>query len=222
MESSSKDCKKMAVYRLDKIAMDVRVALDQNMASSQLVEIGDVDTLALNEIIRSKVVEAVRKVHNEAPLHLLDGGYNFGDSLYWMKHESGWVLLPENFMRLVVFEMDDWSRAIFYAFSPGDAEYERQHSRVKGLRGTAQRPICFISMRPEGRVLEFFSCKSKEAQVSRAVYLPYPVVDRDGGIEICSRCYEAVIYTIASLVSMTIGEIEKGSMFNELAKSYLT
>jgi hypothetical protein len=71
----------MNVYRLEEIAKDVRIAIDRNSNSNALVEIGDVDTLALDDIIMSKVVEAVRRVHSDAPVHLLDGGYSFGDAL---------------------------------------------------------------------------------------------------------------------------------------------
>lgn len=211
----------MTVYPLDKIAEDVRIALDQNMSSDALTEIGDVDTLALNDIIRSKIVEAVKRIHSEAPPYLLDGGYNFGDAVYWMDNESGWVLLPEDFMRFVVFQMDDWSRPVFFANNTDDAEYDLQSSRFKGIRGTAQRPICFISIRPEGRVLEFFSCKSEDAKVSRAVYLPYPQVDDYDSIEICQRCYDAVVYTTAALVLITFGDTDKSNVLNELAKSSL-
>lgn len=211
----------MTVYHLDEIAGDVRIALDQNTTSDVLKEIGDVDTLALNDIIKSKIIEAVKRVHSSAPPYLLDGGHNFGDEVYWQKCESGWVLLPEDFMRFVVFQMSDWERAVFYPISVDDPEYEKQSSRFKGIRGTTQRPVCAISIRPEGRVLEFYSCKSQDATVSRAVYLPYPQIDKYGAIEICQRCYDAVVYTIAALVLTTFGDVEKSSALNELAKSVL-
>ena len=211
----------MTVYHLDEIAGDVRIALDQNTTSDVLKEIGDVDTLALNDIIKSKIIEAVKRVHSSAPPYLLDGGHNFGDEVYWQKCESGWVLLPEDFMRFVVFQMSDWERVVFYPIYVDDPEYEKQSSRFKGIRGTTQRPVCAISIRPEGRVLEFYSCKSQDATVSRAVYLPYPKIDKYGAIEICQRCYDAVVYTIAALVLTTFGDVEKSSALNELAKSVL-
>lgn len=123
-------------------------------------------------------------------------------------------------MRFVVFQMDDWVRAVFNPISTDDAEYELQSSRFKGIRGNPQRPVCAIAIRPEGRVLEFYSCKGNDAKVSRAVYLPYPRVDRHGGVEICSRCYDAVVYTVAALVLATFGDT-KSSTFSELAKSVL-
>lgn len=200
---------------------DVRICLDQNMESDALIESGDIDTLALDDIIRSKILEAVQRVHMDAPNYLLEGGHNFGDAVYWRELESGWVLLPPDFMRLVVFEMDDWEQAVYQAISTDDPEYEKQRSRFKGIRGTAQRPVCAIAIRPEGRVLEFYSCKSKNAQVSRAMYIPYPKIDEDNGVDICERCYNAVVYTAAGLTLLTCGEVEKGNAVSELAQTFL-
>lgn len=209
------------IFQIDKIMQDVRICLDQNMESDALIESGDIDTLALDEIIKSKILEAVQRVHMDAPNYLLEGGHNFGDAVYWRELESGWVLLPPDFMRLVVFEMDDWEQAVYQAISTDDPEYEKQRSRFKGIRGTAQRPVCAIAIRPEGRVLEFYSCKSKNAQVSRAMYIPYPKIDEDNGVDICERCYNAVIYTAAGLTLLTCGEVEKGNAVSELAQTFL-
>lgn len=84
----------MKVYRLDEIAKDVRIAMDQNMSSDTLIGFDDVDTLSLNDIIKSKVTDAVKRIHSTAPAYLLDGGNNFGDAIYWKELESGWCLLP--------------------------------------------------------------------------------------------------------------------------------
>lgn len=194
------------IFQIDKIMQDVRVCIDQNMASDALLKVDDIDTLSLDEIIRSKIVEAVRRVHLQAPSYLLENGHNFGDALYWGDMESGWVLLPDDFMRLIVFQMDDWERAVYTAISSDDAEYKKQRSRFKGIRGTAEKPVCAIVVRPEGKALEFYSCKSEDAQVSKAVYMPYPTIDADGGVDIAERCYMFVIYTIAALTFITLND----------------
>lgn len=209
------------IYQIDKIMQDVRICIDQNMTSDALLNIGDIDTLSLDEIIRSKILEAIERVHLSAPNYLLECGHNFGDAVYWGDLESGWVLLPEDFMRLVVFEMDDWEQAVYQAITTDDQEYEKQHSRFKGLRGTSQRPVCALGIRPEGRVLEFYSCKSKDAQVSRAIYIPYPKIDDDGGVDVSERCYHAVVYTAAGLTLITCGEEAKGSNLSEIAQTFL-
>lgn len=209
------------IFQIDKIMQDVRICLDQNMESDALIESGDIDTLALDEIIKSKILEAIQRVHRDAPNYLLEGGHNFGDAVYWRELESGWVLLPKDFLRLVVFEMDDWEQAVYQAISTDDPEYQKQRSRFKGIRGTAQRPVCVIAIRPEGRVLEFYSCKSTDAQVSRAMYIPYPSIDDDGGVDVCERCYNAVVYTAAGLTLITCGEVERGNNVSELAQTFL-
>lgn len=213
----------MAVYRLEKIERDVRIALDRNGSSEALAIIGDVDTLTIDEIIESKIVEAVKRIHSSAPAHLLDGGHSFVDkaAVYWKELESGWVLLPEDFMRFVAFKMSDWQHAVFTCMSTDDAEYQLQSSPFKGVRGTAQNPKCFIVVRPEGRALEFYSSKTRNAEITQAVYLPYPEIDELRSVEICSKCYNAVVYTVAALVVATLGDTDKSNIFNELAKSSL-
>lgn len=208
----------MTVYRIENIAKDVRIALDRNGSSDALADIGDVDTLTIDEIIISKIIEGVKHVHSTAPAYLIDGATSFADNVNWGDKESGWIPLPNDFMRFVSFKMDDWSRPVYSCSTTDDIEYEKQSSRFKGLRGTSQKPLCFI--RPEGRALEFYSSKSTDAEVEMATYLPYPQIESDS-VKICSRCYNAVIYTIAALVLMTFGDAEKSNVFNELAKSSL-
>lgn len=196
---------------------DVRVCIDENTTSDALVQNQDIDTLSLNDIIKSKIVEAVRRVHSSAPYYLLENGHNFGDALYWCDLESGFVLLPDDFMRLLVFKMDDWEQAVYTAISPDDPLYSQQHSRFKGIRGTAEKPICAIVVRPEGKALEFYSCKSEDAMVSQAVYMPFPSIDKDGGVDIAERCYDAVIYTAAALTLVTLGEDTRAKTLLDLA-----
>lgn len=208
------------VYKITHIARDVRIAIDENKTSEQLIADDDIDTLSLEEIIRSKIVEAVRRVITEAPTHLLDGGVPFGDAIYWRNQCSGWILLPDDFMRLVIFKMNDWERPVYEPITAADPQYQLQFSRYKGLRGNPQKPVVAIVSRAEGRALELFSCKSQNATVEQAVYIPQPRVDCDGGINIPERCYMSVVYETASLVLATIGNALSSTM-SELSKQLL-
>ena len=208
------------VYKILHIARDVRIAIDENKTSEQLIADEDIDTLSLEEIVRSKIVEAVRRVVTEAPTHLLDGGEPFGDAIFWRSQCSGWTLLPEDFMRLVIFKMSDWERPVYEPITAADPQYQLQFSRYKGLRGNPQKPVVAIVSRAEGRALELFSCKSQNATVEQAVYIPLPKVDCDGGINIPERCYMSVVYEAASLVLATIGNALSSTM-SELSKQLL-
>lgn len=209
------------IYRIAEMARDVRIALDQNNTSEQLVTTGDIDTLSLDEIIRSKIEEAARRVETAAPVHLLEEGHSFGDAVYWGQYESGWVLLPDDFMRLIAFRMSDWERTVYAAISADDPLYQKQSSRYKGIRGNIQKPVCAIVNLAEGKALEFYSCSSTDAYVSRASYLPFPKVDEDGGIDISEKCYMAVVYMTAALTLLTCGEADKASAMTDLSKTFL-
>lgn len=209
------------VYKVNDIARDVKVALDLNNTSEPLAETGDIDTLTLDEMIESKILDGVRLAEIAAPSYLLEQGHNFGESIYWGEMESGWTPLPDDFMRLVVFRMSDWERPVYTAISTADKEYLKQSSRYKGIRGNPQRPVCAIAVRPEGRVLEFYSCRTTDAAVTQGVYLPEPTIDSYGGIDISERCYRGTVYAIAALTAMACGSTEKGKTLSELSKTML-
>lgn len=209
------------IVKVDKMAGDIRVALDNDRNSGTLASLGDVDTLSIDNIIRSKVTDAVEAVERACPVYKLESGRNFGDAVYWHDGDtSGRVLLPDDFMRLMVFKMSDWERPVYAALGSDDEGYNRQFSRWKGLRGTAQKPVAAIVTRPEGRALEFWSCKSQEATVERAVYAALPRIDRDGGIEVSPRCYRAAVYYAAGLTAQALGD-ESAKTYFEIAKTMM-
>lgn len=204
------------LYTIDNIIRDVRVALDNNMTSAALAGFGDEETLTIDDIIRSKVEDAVMRVESRAMPQLLDMGYTFGHAACINADGSGFILLPDDFMRLVVFRMSDWKRPVFTAIDDSDPEYAKQFSAAKGVRGNIFRPVCAIVPRAEGHALEFFS-SGADAYVAQAAYRPWPKADANGGIDISRRCYESVVYTIASLALMTLGEFEKANAMASLA-----
>lgn len=209
------------IKQIDDIVKDVRIAIDENASSAALIAEGDLDTLTLDDIIKSKIADSVKKVEMNAPVHLLDSGLNFGDSgVYWNANLSGWIILPDDFMRMLVFRMSDWERNVFYTIDASDELYALQSSPFKGIRGNPQRPVCAITLRAEGKVLEFFSCDSKEATVQQAVYLAVPKVE-DGGIHICEKCYSSVVYYIAALTEQTVGNTDAAKLFLELSNNLL-
>lgn len=209
------------MYKIETVSQDVRIAIDENKTSEQLLGDEDIDTLSLNEIVRSKIEEAVRRVETTAPAFLLEEGHTFGDSVFWEDNNSGWTLLPDDFMRLIAFRMNDWERTCYNAISVDDPLYDLQSSRFMGVRGNVQKPVCAVVNRAEGKALEFYSCKSEEAYVKRATYLPYPKIDDEEGIDISERCYTAVVYTTAALVLTAYGANDRAEQLNALAKSIM-
>ena len=202
------------------MAKAVRVAIDMNHNSTPLLADEDLDTESFDEIIYAKLCDAVRMVEMEAPLSLLEQGHQFGDAVTWMEDGKGWILLPDDFMRLVVFKMSDWRYAISEAITQDDPIYIRQFSKWKGISGNPERPVVAIVNRAEGHALEFFSCHDDTATVDQAVYIPLPKIDADGGIDVSEKCYRAAVYRAAGLALASIGDQLSTTMI-ELSKSLL-
>ena len=205
----------------EEMARAVRVAIDMNKGDEPLIMEGDTDTLTFDEIIYAKLADAVRLVETEAPLFMLESGHDFGDNdTYIGEDGKGFIILPNDFMRLISFCMSDWRRTVHEAISESDPQYALQSSRFKGICGNPEKPVVAIVRRSEGKVLEFYSCKTEEASVAQATYLPIPKIDRDGGIDVAEDCYRAAVYRTASLALASVGDQLSTTML-EISKSLL-
>lgn len=211
-------------YGIEKIKEDVRIAIDENAQSEAFIDNADEDTLTLNQIIESKIEEAVRTVESIAQLHLVGEGEVFAENIVWFGEPGnggGYTLLPSDFLRLITFQMSDWSYPVSTAISQDSPLYPLQKSRYPGVRGCPQRPVVAIVPRAIGITLEFYSCTSGEnAHVIRARYLPVPKIE-DGQIEICERIYKAVVLQCASMVSVTVGNTQLAEYFNKQTELYI-
>ena len=205
-------------YQVSDLVKEIRVAIDSNLKSDQLTGISDMDTLALEEIIGSKIAEAARIVVLNAPSYLLDGGDSLGTTVTW-NGTSGRMTLPEDFLRLVVFKMSDWSRVVTVPISETDPLYAQQSSRWAGVRGNPQKPVVAIVPSSNGLVLEFYS--SKSGSVAQATYIALPKVT-DGKIKLCEKLHDATVYYAAYLTAISTGETALAeallSIVNELNK----
>lgn len=154
--------------------------------------------LSLSERIEARIEAAAAEVVLSAPLSLLERGHTFGTSIYWEPGQTwGYTPLPHDFLRLVAFEMSDWSMAVTEPITPEHPEYWQQRLPYRGLGGNPRLPICAVVNRPEGLVLEFYSCASTDAYVSQAFYAPRPTVV-DGAIDLCENLYHKIIKEIAN------------------------
>lgn len=196
-------------YNVSTLKTEIRIALDHNESSQPLSALGDIDTLTLEDIIGSKIADAARIVEASAPRSLLDSGKAFGDSIGWdgeAGYGSGHIHLPDDFLRLVTFQMSDWSYAITEAITDDSEAYAMQRSRYAGIKGSPQKPVVAIVQQPIGLVLEFYSSYSGDnAYVKKARYIPIPRIV-DGKIDICEKLRSAVVYYAAYMTALSIGE----------------
>ena len=195
-------------YNVSDIVREAKVALDENVDSTPLSGLGDIDTLTMEEIVESKVVAAARIIETNAPAHLLDSGRAFGESIGWdgqPGYGAGYIHLPDDFLRLVCFQMSDWDYAVTAAITEDSPLYQMQRSRFAGVRGNPQKPVVAITSQPIGLVLEFFSCYSGEnAFIKKARYIPIPRI-RNHKIDLCEKLKPAIVYYTAYLAALSLG-----------------
>lgn len=157
---------------LNTLVSMVKVVMDRNMDSTPLETIGDVDTLAVNDIIKQAIPNAARIVEQAAPFHLLGRGEPFSGTVYWPGEigvGSGHIQLPDDFLRLVCFQMSDWvmpaRQSIIFATSRpisgnGSTIFDSGNGAAKNSRHSsglmaifAVRSACGIFTLPQGFVL---------------------------------------------------------------------
>lgn len=211
-------------YPVEQLVREAKVAIDENVSSEPLASLVDLDTLTLDEIIRSKVEDAARLVEEGAAHYLLDAGKSFGASVEWESQEgygAGKVNLPSDFMRLVTFRMSDWFKPVTEAITEDHPLYIQQTSRYLGVRGNPERPVVAIVHGSAGQVLEFYSCSAGPGvRVAVAKYLPIPTI-KDGYIDLCPKLERAVVYRLASMACAIVGHSDLAALLlgtsNELA-----
>lgn len=204
---------------VDNIVEEARVALDRNNNSTPLASLGDVDTLTIDEIIRSKVEDAARLVHLYADHSLLDEGI-LSAATPATKTVGGWkrfiYTLPDEFLRLVTANVTGWDYPVTEAIDESHPNYAQQFSQYGGIHGNPQHPVaCIVRSGNQigdsfgKRQLVLFSVPSSAQNASPEYsYITRPTIHtNDNDVEVinlCPRLMRAVVYRTASLAAMTL------------------
>lgn len=211
-------------YSVTDLVSQVRVALDLNCVDNQLITANDRDTLLIDRLIESKLPHAARIVETDAPAHLLDSGRAFGDTIGWPGDIGvgyGVIHLPDDFMRLVCFQMSDWSRPVTEAITEESPLYDLQRSSIAGLHGSPENPVVAITKQPVGLVLEFYSCTAgTSVTLRRARYIPVPRIV-SGGINLCEKLKDAIVHYCAHLVAASTGHFEQSAALLKISESLM-
>lgn len=211
------------LYDLAQIKRDVRTILDENIPSNSLLE--DVGTLSVDEVIESRILDAIRSVEYSAPVHLINESEEMEcESIAWFgdKGKSGGsIKLPSDFLRLVSFRMNDWHKAVTTAIGADSPQYAKQKSPFAGVRGNATRPVVAIVHEDGINYLEFYSCSGGEGvEVADARYLKMPEAMQDR-VFVVSNLYTAMLYECAYLVGVTLS-LPNIELLRNVAKEHLS
>ncbi len=220
----------MKNYDVSNIISDVRIAIDQNTSDTDLSGFGDVDTLELADVVKSKIVDAAWMIESAAPVYMCaDGVLATGITTTKQKvydtDESYYALadVKDDFLRLVSFWMSDWVKPVHNPITPDDDEYAVQKSRIEGVRGNQERPV--LVMRPSyyekkegcnGNAFEAYSTSAESTASYKYVTIPEIKNEK---ISLCERLYKAVVYATAYLTALAYNADAQAERLLSIARS---
>ena len=213
---------------VDGLVKEVRITLDENQTESAYLE-SNTDNMELDEIIRSKLIDAARSVIETAPVDLLEASVlpTGTEAIHTNEDGSGYVELPDDFLRLVRFKLKNWKRAVIYVEEEGSEGDEIQRNEF--TRGTYIKPACVFSHDSGGnRIMEYFtagkgSSGGYDHTVETALYVPVPSIDNSGGsgtIGIPHLLRPCIVNYCAGLTEVTRGNTQQADVFFKIATSY--
>ncbi len=221
------------------------------MTSTALTGIGDPDTLSLDELVESKIIDASVSVILAAPVDMLsDIAANISGSVTYSIHSPkiGILNLPPDFLRLVAFKMSSWPYTLYQALDYTSPEYIPAHSPY-GVVGTKDRPLLFLMpggtyAEPENdsgdeplsgevslenvatgsvatSLLEICCPSGSNDSVKIAKYAKRPVITGSSSITLGSQLYRPTVYYAAYLVAQALQDVEGASRLLEICNSLL-
>lgn len=199
---------------------EVRVALDENKTESSYLSTVT-DNMELDEIIKSKLLDAVRSVLENCPVWMLDGE-TMSTSVESNADGTGSISLPNDFLRLVALQMNGWDAPVFFVEPSGTQKALMQKN--KWLRGNPNRPVLVFSKGSSGaRVIEYYSVGGDSAAVKLAVYVKIPSIVTSSNKEYLNFpqiLRQPIVSYCAGLVSVVRGNAEQAKSFIQLAEAH--
>lgn len=210
----------------DEIVSAVRICMDE-IGLNDASFMDGTDNAALDTIIRSKIVDALRYVHGNADTDMLTPDAeaeidckptdtttdNAELAGVIDKKKKVSIVLPTDLMRLCYVKLGEWVMALSEYILWTDKEYAKlQDSHATG---TWERPQMALTLKKDKkRVLELYSAKGIEATTCYMGYMEEPS-DSGDGYNISDKLYVAFIYYITGLVLLTLKDEHADSMFNQ-------
>lgn len=198
---------------------EVRITLDENRQESSYLN-SDTNNMELNEIIRSKLVDATRSILSVCPIDILESKPITITTDNQVKNEdgSGYIVLPDDFLRLSQFKLSSWNRVVTNVAEEGSTIALMQHNSF--TRGTPLKPVCVFGHNASGkRTIEYYIGKDNSHGVEKALYVGLPSIS-DNKLEIPGILRFHIIHYCAGLVEVSRGNTPHADAFFKIANNF--
>ncbi|MBQ7822760.1 MAG: hypothetical protein IJ338_01055 [Bacteroidaceae bacterium] len=179
-------------------------------------EVLQTDSVGIERYIEAKLPEAIRQVLLSAPSGIIEA-VPFDSTLLPQKKQdgSGMVHLPDDWMRMILFKMKGWNRAVTAFLTEEDPFSACQQNLF--LRGGSSKPVCVVGHASDGRLALFYyslPAYVRVHEIEQALYLPVPKAV-DGTYDFPRRLMPEVCYMCAALVYDILGRPDMAAMMKE-------
>lgn len=159
--------------------------------------------------------EAGRRIVLTAPVHTLGEGFDLSDAPLTPRRDgSGVVRLPVNFMRLIIFRMDGWSRPVTMPIRSDHPLYRKQFNKY--TRGGTAKPVCALIK--GDTELEYFSLpEGMPHKIEEARYFGYEKADDRYPKELI----EVTAWQLAALVLSSMTDTNGANVCQQKVNEYL-
>jgi len=198
----------------------VKSKIDELTASGDtlIVDVGLEDSKPIDVIIESLLDESAKEVLLKAPIHRLNvSSHSAVASIDPARSYTGYITLPDDYVRLVEFKMEEWERPVVEFHANNSLVAQRQHN--KWLRVKTSKPVAVLSSRVSGGsvipVVEYYSVRQSHI-VSRFLYIKKDVAEN-----LPDWMGDALTWICASKVLTIFGKSEMGKLALENAVGFL-
>lgn len=182
----------------------------------------DEDTIKIDEYIKSCIGDALSLIILNSGIKGINPKKNTETKPSKNDDGSGYIILPDDFVKLLAFRMDGWKRTVSVAF-PLDSEEAKRQANIY-TRGGENKPVCILSYSQEGKkTLEYYSvADGKEHTVSLFVYEASYNSETGVNIESSDPLFYALCYMTASLVYSIFENPNTAKEMQTIAVNYLS
>lgn len=136
----------------------VKSKIDEISSSDELlVPVGIEDNKPYDTIIETLLDESAIEVLLKAPFYRLTISNSTSLEIVKKDSNTGIIILPTDFLRLLSFRMTEWERSVTQPAIKGDDISNMQSNKF--IRGGQAKPIGVLTRTDKGLALEYYSVK---------------------------------------------------------------
>lgn len=197
----------MANKNVSIIVGDVQTCIDEIAANDAEWMLGQ-DAEEMDDIIKSKIYDAMRFVFLNADIGLLDLTWEEGDATATDNIVK--VALSDDVLRICYAKLDGWVRSLSEPIIYTDKEYATLSNPI--TTGYPDNPKMAVNVGKEGRQLELYGASGSVHYTLG--YMPEPK-EVGGAYEIPEKVYRGVVYYTAGLTLLTYKDAHADALMNQ-------